>query len=60
MCRFDKIDGLIRICDRTRYLVFLGPEKYDAFYNRFTYLVSLKTSIKYIFSKYYADIKVDS
>ena len=46
MCRFDKIDGLIRICDRTRYLVFLGPEKYDAIYNRFTYLVSLKTSIK--------------
>ena len=32
--RFDKIDGFIRIYDGSKYLVLLGPEKYDAIYNR--------------------------
>ena len=26
---FDKIDGFIRIYDRTRYLALFGSEKYD-------------------------------
>ena len=30
LIRFDKRDGFIRIYDRTRYLVILGLEKYDA------------------------------
>ena len=58
--RFDKIDGFIRIYDGTRYLVLLSPEKYDAIYNRIRYLISLKSGITYIFSHYYAKIKVDS
>ena len=47
--RFDKIDGFIRIYDRTRYLTWLGSEKYDAIYNRMRYFKSLKSSITYIF-----------
>ena len=36
--RFDKIDGFIRVYDRTRYLVLFGSEKYDSMYNRIRYL----------------------
>ena len=36
--RFDKIDGFIRVYDRTRYLVLFGSEKYDSMYNRVRYL----------------------
>ena len=57
--RFDKIDGSIRIYDGIRYLVLLGPEKYDAIYNRIRYLISLKNGITYVFSLYFAKIKVD-
>ena len=31
------------------YLVLLGPEKYDAIYNRIRYLISLKGSMTYFF-----------
>ena len=58
--RFDKIDGFIRIYDATRYLISLGPEKFDVSYNRLSYLISLKSGITCIFSHYYRKIKVDS
>ena len=58
--RFDKIDGFIRIYDATRYLTLFGSEKFDAIYNRIRYLISLKSGIRYIFSHYFAKIKVDS
>ena len=32
--RFDKIDGFIRIYDKTRYLPLFGFEEYDAIYDR--------------------------
>ena len=38
---FDKIDGVIRICDGTRYFVLLAPEKYHAICNGIRYLISL-------------------
>ena len=47
--RFDKIDGCIRIFDGTTYLTLLGSEKYDAIYNGIRYLISLKSSIPYVF-----------
>ena len=47
--RFDKIDGFIRIYDKTRYLTLFGYEKYDSIYNRIRYLISLKSSITYVF-----------
>ena len=56
--RFDKIDGLIRIYDGARYLILFGSEEYDAIYNRIK--LSLKSGITYIFSHYFAKIKVDS
>ena len=58
--RFDKIEGFIRIYDVTRYWTLLGSDNYDAIYNRITYLISLKSRITYIFSHYFAKIKVDS
>ena len=57
--RFDKIDEIIRIYDGTRNLTLSGTKKY-AIYNRIRYLISLKISITYIFSHYFAKIKVDS
>ena len=58
--RFEKIDKFIRISDGTRYLVLFGSEKYDAIQNKIRNLVSLKGSITYVFSLYYAEIKIDS
>ena len=58
--RFDKIDGFIRIYDGTRYLTLFGSGKYDAIYDKIRYLISLKSGIAYIFSHYFAKIKVDS
>ena len=60
LIRFNKIDAFIRICYGTRYLVLLGPEKYNIIYNLIRYLISLKSGITYIFSDYFAKIKVDS
>ena len=57
---FDKIDGFIRIYDRTRYLVLFGPEKFDAIFNRIRYLKSSKSSITYVFSHYNMKISVGS
>ena len=54
--RFDKIKGIIRIYDGTRYLTLLGSEKYD----KIRYLISLKSSTSYMFSHYSAKIKVYS
>ena len=48
--RFDKRDEFIGTFDGTRYLTFLGSDKYDAIYNRITYLISQKRGIKYTFS----------
>ena len=58
--RFDKIDGIIRIYDRTRYLTLFGTKKYDAINDKIRYLVSLKSNITYIYFHYFAKIKVDS
>ena len=40
--KFDKIDGFIRIYHATIYLIFFGPEKYDAIYKKIRYLVGQK------------------
>ena len=57
--RFDKVD-VFRVYDETRYLVFSGPEKYDAIYNRIRYLISQKRGITYVISYNCAEIKIDS
>ena len=58
--KFDKIDGFFRIYGGTRYLTLFASENYDAIYNKIRYLVSLESSIKYIFSHCFVKIKVDS
>ena len=58
--RIDKLDCFFRIYDGTRHLSLFGSENYDAIYNRIRYLISLKSSITYIFSHYFAKSKVVS
>ena len=58
--RFDKINGIIRIYDGTRYLTLFGTKKYDAIYNKIRYLVSIKSGTIYTISHYFTKIKVDS
>ena len=56
--RFDKIDGFIKIYNGTRYLILFSSETDGDIYNRIRYLISLKSDITYVFSRYYAKIKV--
>ena len=56
--RFNEIDGFVKVYDETRYLVLLGPEKYDATYNRIRYLISIKSGITYIFSHYFKENQI--
>ena len=46
---FDNIEGIVRICDGTRYLTLFGSTRYYAIYNRIKYLISLKSNITCIF-----------
>ena len=57
--KFNTRDGFIRIYKRTRYLNLLDSEKYDVIYNTIRYRITLKSGITYIFSHYFAKIKVD-
>ena len=57
--RFSKIDGFLRIYDGTRYLTLFATEKYDVIYDKIRHIISLKSGITYIFSRYCAKIKVD-
>ena len=58
--RFDKIDGIVIIYDGTRYLTLFDTKNYDAIYAKIIYHINLKSSMTYIFSHYFAKIKVDS
>ena len=58
--RFDKIDRIIRIYGRSRHLILFGNIKYNAIYDKIRYLISIKSSITYTISHYFAKIKVDS
>ena len=51
--RFDKTDGFIRIYDGYKYLELLGPEKYDAIYNRIRHVISINSNITDIYSEHY-------
>ena len=58
--RLEKIDGIIRIYDGTRYLTISRTKKYDTIYDRSRYLISLKSTATCIFSYYFEKFKVDS
>ena len=55
--RFDKIDGIIRIYDKSRYLILFGTKKYDAIYDKIRYLIN---GIKDVISHYFVKINFDS
>ena len=57
--RFDKVDGFIRVCDGSRYLVLFNQERYDVIYNKIRYLIGQKSGITYVFSHIYQKIKID-
>ena len=57
--RFHKIDGFIKVYDRTRYLVLSGSEKFDFINNRIRCLIGVKSDITYVVSHSYGKIKVD-
>ena len=46
--------------DLLKFMMELGPEKYDAIYKRIRYLISPKSSITYVLSHCYAKSEVDS
>ena len=58
--RFDKTDEITKIYDGIKYSTLFSTKKYDAIYDRIRCLISLKSSIPYIFSNYFAKIKVES
>ena len=47
---FEKVDGLIRDYDGTKYLRLFGLEKYDPNYDRIIYFLRLKSGITYVYS----------
>ena len=57
---FDKVDGLIRDHDETKYLALFGPEKYDSIFDKNRDLIGLKSGITYVASRNSAKINIDS
>ena len=57
---FDKIDGFIRVYNKTRQLVLFGGEKHNCIYSRIRYLISVKSGITDIISHNFSKTKVDS
>ena len=47
--RFDKVDGMIKIYDGTRYLELFGPRIYNAIYDRIKYLISEKVMLNILY-----------
>ena len=58
--KFDKINGIIKIYNKTRYLTLLDTEKYDTVYKKIRYLISLKGGITYTIFHNFGIMKVDS
>ena len=58
--RFYKIDKIIRIYDRRRFLKLFSTKRYDAICDKIRYLLSIKSGITFTISHYFAKIKVDS
>ena len=57
--RFNKIDGFIKIYDRTMYLALFGPERYDAIYDRIRDLINEKGGITDSVNHNFGRIRID-
>ena len=58
--RFNKIDGIIRIYDRSICLILFGNKKSDAIYDKVRNLINIKSGITYTIYHCFSKIKVDS
>ena len=56
---FNKADRFSRDNNATKYLVLFGSEYCDLFFNRTSYLIGLKSVVKYVVSHNYAKIDID-
>ena len=56
----EKIDGYVKIYDGVRYLVLFAPERYNAIYDRISYLISQKSGIKYSINYDFASLRFGS
>ena len=57
---FAYVDGFIKDCDGTKYLVLYGHKIYDAIFDRVRYLTTLKSEIIYVDSHKCVKLKIDS
>ena len=58
--KFNKIDGIIRIHGGNRCFTLFDTTKYDTIYDGMRFRISLKSTITYILSHYFTEVKVDS
>ena len=56
----DKVDGVVKNYNGTRYSESLGPRIYNAIHDRISYLISEKIDDKYIINHNFAGIRIDS
>ena len=56
----DKVDGIVRDYDGTKYLVLFSLERYDVIYDRIRDFIGLTTSTTFAFLFNYPKIKIDS
>ena len=56
--RFNKIDGITRIYDKSRYLKLFGNKKHEAIYNKIRYIISIKNSITHTVSRCFTKSKL--
>ena len=57
---FDKVNEFTRDYYRTKYLVLFDLEKNNAIYDRFRYLVELKSGVTFVFPCNSGKTKIDS
>ena len=58
--RFDKVDGITKIYNGTKYLELFGPQIYYAVYDRTNCLINEKNDAKYIINHNFARTRIDS
>ena len=57
--RLNKVDGIDRVDNKTRYLVLFGAETFDFICKRIRYLITVKSAFTYVISHNYVKIKAD-
>ena len=50
--RFNKVNGFVRVCDGTKYLILFGLEIYSTIYNKVIYLLELKSLLHLFFLQF--------